>query len=115
MFKAIHVSPMVPSYDVRHTIHFFEDIFGFAIFVGDENYAVLKKDDVLIHIIRAGDIGEMSFYLELDDIDEWWTYAEEKLKDLEVRPPFDREYGMREAHINIPNTKTQLFVGQPIN
>ena len=106
---------MLPSYDVPDTIRFFEDIFGFSLMMGDEKYAILIKDGLTLHIIRAGDIGEMSFYLELDDIDEWWTSAEGKLKDLEVRPPFDREYGMREAHINIPNTKTQLFVGQPIN
>ncbi|MFI5160701.1 MAG: hypothetical protein ACHQHN_05455 [Sphingobacteriales bacterium] len=115
MVKAIHVSPMVPSYDVKDTIHFFEDIFGFTVFAGDENYAVLRKDDVFIHIIKAGDIGEMSFYLEIEEIDKWWASAESKLKSIKVTPPFDREYGMREAHINIPNTQTQLFVGQPLN
>jgi len=115
MYKAIHLSPMLPSYDVPHTIHFFEDIFGFSVMMGDETYAVLIKDGLTIHIIRAGDIGEMSFYLEVDEIDKWWASVEEKLKDLKVKPPFDREYGMREAHIIIPNTKTLVFVGQPIH
>ncbi len=33
---------------------------------------------------------------------------------MKVRAPFDREYGMREMHVIIPETKTLLFIGQAI-
>lgn len=34
---------------------------------------------------------------------------------MKVREPFDREYGMREMHIIIPETKKLMFIGQEIN
>ena len=106
---------MVPSYNVRETVRFFENVFDFTILRDDENYVILIKDCLTLHIQRAGvDIGEMSFYLGVDNIDKWWGTAEEKLKGLKVKPPFDREYGMREVHIIIPDTKTLVFVGQAI-
>jgi len=36
------------------------------------------------------------------------------LKDIKHKAPFDREYGMREVHVIIPETKTLLFIGQRI-
>ncbi len=114
MYKALYLSPMIPSYKVRETVRFFEEIFSFSTLRDEGDYVILIKDNLTVHIQRAGDIGEMSFYLAVDDIDQWWATVEDKLKDLKARPPFDREYGMREAHIIIPDTKTLVFVGQSI-
>jgi len=113
-YKALHLSPMVPSYNLPKTRAFFTDLFGFSIAMGDDNYSVLYKDNLTIHLLRAGDIGEMEFYLEVDDVDAVWAGISDKLADISVRPPFDREYGMRELHIIIPHTKTLMFVGQAI-
>ncbi len=33
---------------------------------------------------------------------------------MEVREPFNREYGMREFHIMIPYTQTLMLAGQQI-
>ena len=38
----------------------------------------------------------------------------DKVTDIKVREPFDRDYGMREMHIAIPQTNALLFVGQRI-
>jgi len=68
-----------------------------------------------IHILNAGqDIGEMEFYLEVDELDSLWHSIENKLTGIRKREPFDREYGMREFHLDIPFTKTLLYVGQVI-
>jgi hypothetical protein len=81
----------------------------------DGSYVVLHKDDLTIHILRAGtDIGEMEFYLEVDDVDGLWLSIKDKVKNLKVKEPFDRAYGMREMHITIPQTNALLFVGQRI-
>ncbi|MDB5131041.1 MAG: Glyoxalase-like domain protein [Mucilaginibacter sp.] len=69
----------------------------------------------MIHILNAGDIGEMEFYLEVQGIDDLWNNIKGKLAGIKTREPFDREYGMREFHIIIPHTKTLMFVGQGIN
>lgn len=116
MYKALHISPMVPSYDIKKTALFFIDILGFTASMDVPGYAILYKDNLTIHILNAGsDIGEMEFYLEVDDIDQLWETMKDKLTGIKVREPFDREYGMREIHIIIPHTKTLLFVGQAIS
>ena len=111
MYKALYLSPMIPSYNVPETKRFFADLFGFEV-VRDGDYVILHKDNHLIHILRAGDIGEMEFYLEVDNIDELWDNIKDQLEDIKVKPPFNRDYGMREFHVIVPYTKTLMFVGQ---
>jgi hypothetical protein len=114
MYKAIFLSPMIPSYNVGETKQFFVDIFDFKILM-EGDYAIVQKDDHLIHILRAGkDIGESEFYLEVDDIDGLWDSVRNRLDNIKVKPLFDRDYGMREFHIVIPHTNTLMFVGQPL-
>jgi len=105
---------MIPSYNVKETVNFFVDLFDFEILMNGD-YAIVHKDNLSIHILRAGqDIGEMEFYLEVDAIDSLWGNIKDKLSDIKTKPPFDREYGMREMHIIVPHTKTLMFVGQVI-
>lgn len=111
MYKISYLSPMIPSYNIDETKHFFTELFGFEI-IRDGEYVILCKEDHLIHLLRAGDIGEMEFYLEVDNIDELWNSIKDKLPQVKVKPPFNRDYGMREFHIIIPQTKTLMFVGQ---
>lgn len=82
----------------------------------DKTYFILYKDNLTVHIQRAGsDIGEMSFYLNVHDIEKVWDNMKDKLNGMKVREPFDREYGMREVHVIIPETKTLMFIGQEIS
>lgn len=113
MYKAKFLSPMIPSYDTQETKRFFVDLFGFKV-VRDGDYIILHKNGHLIHILRAGEIGEMEFYLEVDNIDELWDSIRGQLENIKVIPPFNREYGMREFHVIVPHTKTLMFVGQEI-
>ncbi len=113
MYKALYLSPMIPSYNIPETVSFFVDIFGFSVARDEGNYAILFKNHLTIHILNAGaDIGEMEFYLEVNDMDTLWDFVKEKLTGIGVREPFDREYGMREFHVIVPHTKTLMFVGQ---
>ena len=56
----------------------------------------------------------MEFYLVVDDIEKVWNNMKHKLEGMTVKEPFDREYGMREVHVIIPETKTLMFIGQEI-
>ncbi len=106
---------MIPSFNIRKTVSFFTDLLEFKIQRDDATYAVLAKDNAMVHILRASaDIGEMEFYLEVDDIEKVWAGMKDKIAGTKVKEPFDREYGMREVHIIIPETKTLMFVGQAI-
>ncbi len=116
MYKALYLSPMVPSYNIRETLNFFIGLFSFKVVMDEDNYAIVFKDNHLIHILNAGEnIGEMEFYLEVDEIDSLYDTIKDKLTGLKVKPPFDRDYGMREFHIIIPHTKTLMFVGQELH
>jgi len=78
-------------------------------------YAVFQKDNLTIHILQAGhDIGQMEFYLEIDNVDHLWTLIKDKLNGIRVKEPFNQDYGMREIHISIPHTNTLLFIGHEI-
>jgi hypothetical protein len=63
---------MIPSYNLEKTVAFFVDLLDFKIGRDDKTYFILYKDNLTLHIQRAGDIGEMSFYLNVDDIEKVW-------------------------------------------
>jgi len=114
-YKALYLSPMIPSFNIPATVDFFASLFGFQAARDDGNYVILYKDNLTIHILNAGEgIGQMEFYLVVDDIDKLWEGINNWLDGIKVKAPFDREYGMREFHIEVPYTNTLMFVGQVI-
>jgi len=115
MYKAIYLSPMVPSFDIPKTVSFFTDLLDFKVGRDDKTYVILYKDNLTIHILGAGsDIGGMDFYLVVDDIENVWNSMKDKVEGMKVKEPFNREYGMREIHVVVPETKTLMFIGQEI-
>lgn len=115
MYRALYFSPMVPSYNVAETVCWFIDALGFEPVLSTAGYAVLLRDDKTVHIQNAGpDIGEMACYLEVNDLDEVWSLMQGHLDGLRVREPFNQDYGMRELHVEVPHTKTLLFIGAEI-
>lgn len=116
MYTARYLSPMIPSFNIQKTVSFFTALLGFKIGRDEQTYVILYKDNLTVHILRAGaDIGEMEFYLEVDDIAQVWNGMKGKLGELTVKGPFDREYGMREIHVLVPESKALMFIGQPLN
>ena len=114
LYRALNFSPMIPSYNIAETMAFFTGYLKFSVIRSADDYVILCKDQSTVHLLRAGDdIGEMDCYLEADNVDAIW-------KDLQsagiekIKAPFNREYGMREIHLVIPQTKTLLFIGQVI-
>ena len=106
---------MIPSYNLKETARFFQDLLGFRAYRNEETYVVLIKDNQAVHLLRAGaDIGEMEFYMDVDDIEEVWSRMQGKLDGIKHKEPFDREYGMREIHVIVPYTRALLFIGQAI-
>jgi len=54
MYKALHLSPIIPSYNVKETAAFFTDMLNFSISMNESGYAILYKDNLTIHILNAG-------------------------------------------------------------
>jgi len=115
MYKAIYLSPMVSSSNVRETARFFTELFQFEISLESEGYIIVSRDNLTLHLSQASnDVSLSEFYLEVDALDELWNSIKDKLKGLKLREPFNQAYGMREFHIEPPCTKTIMFVGQEI-
>ena len=115
MSRTLAISPMIPSFNMPETARFFREALGFAALMDTPEYAIYQKDNLTIHILPAGkEIGQMELYMEVDDVDGLWASIEDKVQRLKVRAPFDRDYGMREVHIEVPQTNTLLFIGQTI-
>ena len=113
--KALFISPMIPSLNIKVTGKFFTDILGFSTVMDAMEYAIFMKDNLSVHVLRAGsDIGQMEFYMEVADIDLLWNSIKEKITALKHKEPFNRDYRMREIHIEIPQTKTLLIIGQAL-
>ena len=113
MYTAKYLSPMVPSFNIPGTVAFFASLLNFKIVRDDKTYVMLMKDHVMVHILRAGtNIGEMEFYLEVDDVEMVWQQMQHGLSGLKIKAPFDQDYGMREIHVQIPDTNTLMFIGQ---
>lgn len=109
------LSPMVPSYDLGATAEFFRNSLGFSAVLQSDGYAVLVREGASLHLLPAGDdIGQMEMYLEVDDVDVAWAAMQPHTGGLRTRGPFDREYGMREVHVEVPHTKCLLFVGHAL-
>lgn len=113
MYKALFLSPMVPSFNLVETGRFFVDVLGFSAQMDTEKYAIYVKDNLTVHLLPASpDVGQMEFYLEVDNVDHVWAEIKDKLHGLKVKEPFNQEYRMREIHIGIPHTNTLLYIGQ---
>lgn len=116
MYTALFLSPMIPSYNLKKTAAFFQHVLDFTPVMHTETYAIYEKNNLSIHLLPAGDdIGQMEFYLEIDDINSFWSSIKDRLSGLKVKEPFNQDYGMREIHIGIPETNTLLFIGQDLS
>jgi hypothetical protein len=115
MYKALFLSPMIPSSNPAETASFFAEALGFTVRSFDSHYHICEKDGLTVHFQPMGEnVGEMSFYLEVDDLDQVWSILSEKVQSLRHKAPFTQPYGMREVHVDIPFTKTLLFIGQSL-
>ncbi|MGJ8655824.1 MAG: hypothetical protein ACSHX6_05175 [Akkermansiaceae bacterium] len=114
--KALRLSPMVPSTNLTETRNFLIKALGFEVVMDTPSYVVLTMNGYDLHLCLAGDdVGEMSIYLEVDELEvAWLTLEPELTENMRVREPFEREYGMKEFHVDIPETNTLLFVGQRV-
>ena len=114
-YKALFLSPMIPSTNLSETLGFFRDTLDFSTVMETEAYIVCQKDHLTIHILSAGqEIGEIELYLEVDNVDTLWSKIKDSLIGLKFKEPFNQGYGMREIHICIPHTNALLFIGQKL-
>lgn len=104
------ITPLVPVINIGKSVTFYKDYLGFEPTVQmDEDYAYLKRDEVGIRLLAAGEGVDLkdpkrqqSCYIDVTNIDDLYMELKPKLDQLpagRVRPPFNTDYGQREFHV----------------
>ena len=110
------VTPHIPSKNMKESISFMVEAFGFESLNYSEFYSELHSGNQILGIIQTqGEPNEQSIYLRVKDVDALWLKIKSKLEKAKPKAPFNQEYNMREIHVVIPGTNTLLFIGSPIN
>jgi catechol 2,3-dioxygenase-like lactoylglutathione lyase family enzyme len=110
------VTPHIPSKNMKESINFMVDTFGFESIKYTDRYSELISGNLIIGIVRAyGEPNEQSIYFRVKGVDELYSIIKSKLEKVKHKAPFDQQYGMREIHVVIPGTNTLLFIGSAIN
>lgn len=85
------------------SVQFFNQVLGFEASTDRKDYARVKRDNVGISLIKAGDnINQLSCYNWVDNIDQLHEKLKSELEQLSqarYRALFDQAYGMREFHV----------------
>jgi len=120
MYKAKSLSPIIPIADMRRSIAFYTEVFGFDLVRHSDDYSILTRGGASLHLTRADDRsvldatrGHTSIYLEVEAIEPLWSHVSQFKDRYKIRDLFDREYGMREFHIIDPDD-CLIFVGEQI-
>lgn len=110
-----NITPHIPSKNMKESINFMVETFGFEPVNYSDVYSELISDNHVLGIIQAhGEPNEQSIYLRVNDVDTLWPKIKSNLEKAKHKAPFNQEYGMREIHVVIPGTNTLLFIGSPI-
>jgi len=110
------VTPHIPSKNIKESINFMVDIFGFESIKYTDRYSELLSGNQILAIVQAyGEPNQQSIYLRVKFVDELYSNIKSKLEKVKHKAPFNQEYGMREIHIVIPGTNTLMFIGSPIS
>jgi len=116
MEHLVNITPHIPSKNMKESINFMVETFGFEPNNYSDVYSELISDNHVLGIVQAhGEPNEQSIYLRVNDVDALWSKIKNKLEKANPKAPFNQEYGMREIHVVIPGTNTLLFIGSPIN
>jgi predicted enzyme related to lactoylglutathione lyase len=103
----LHVS------DVAATAAFYRDVLGFTWDFGDDNYAVVWRDNSAVHFVRddARPVG-VHLFQWVKDVDAYYREIVDRGADI-AKEPADQPYGIREFGLRDVNGVGIVF-GQDI-
>lgn len=110
----IQGAPVLHVADVEATAAYYRDVLGFTWDFGDEQYAVVWRDNSAIHLTRGGQGTPAGIHLFqwVRDVDAYYREIEGRGADV-LEEPTDRPYGIRELKVRDPNG-IEIVFGQDI-
>ncbi len=110
----LHTSiPVLPSLSIDESVQFYGYRLGFSLLLQEPEYAIMQRDSAELHfwLCRERRIAEhTSCYLRVGNTQA--LYEEFLAKGLNVQPPSEREWGMKELYVTDPHGNLLKF-GQP--
>jgi catechol 2,3-dioxygenase-like lactoylglutathione lyase family enzyme len=109
MDNSIEVLPVLPSLDLAETLSFYRENLGFdGVVYQDENYLILRRDNMELHFWRADDrrlCENTSVYLRGGGIvalhEEYAARNVPSLSPMSVRPWNMEEFYIHDPHGNL--------------
>ncbi len=109
----IQGAPVLHVADVRATAAFYRDVLGFTWDFGDENYAVVWRDNSAIHLVRGGAPSGVDLFQWVQDVDAYHLEITRRGAAI-TSEPTNRPYQVRDFSVRDPNGVTIIF-GQEID
>lgn len=110
MVRLIAAAPILPARKLAASTHFYEEQLGFEERHRDEEYAIVGRDDVEIHLWGPSDIAPEDTYgmcrIEVESIDDLYDDCERQdivhpNAKLERKPWGTREFAVKDLDNNL--------------
>lgn len=104
LFMTAHIQSTIPvlaSLHIGQTLTFYMDKLGFSKRLEMDSYAIVSRDGAEIHFWLCSDphiAQNTSCYMRVQDTHS--LYQEFRFKGVEVTPPADQPWGMRELYVH---------------
>lgn len=106
--------PVLHVRDVVSLASYFRDVLGFCWDFGDENYAVVWRDNSAVHLMKgADDPTGVHLFQWIRDVDGYHAEVTARGANVTVKPA-DTSYGLREFNVSVPSGLSIVF-GQDIS
>jgi catechol 2,3-dioxygenase-like lactoylglutathione lyase family enzyme len=109
----VQSAPVLHVPDVKASASFYRDVLGFVWDFGDDNYAVVWRDNSAIHFVRdEGTPKGVHLFHWIKDVDTYYKELIERGAEVAAGPK-DQPYGIREFGVRDINGVGIVF-GQDI-
>ena len=109
----IQGAPVFHVPDVQATASYYRDVLGFTLDFGDQDYAVVWRDNSAIHFAKSDRVPSgVHLFQWIRDVDAYYREIRERGAEI-VLEPADRSYGVRDFNIRDLNGISIVF-GQDI-
>ena len=109
----IQGAPVLHVADVKATAAFYRDVLGFTWDFGDENYAVVWRDNSAIHLVKGDAPRGVHLFQWVQDVDAYHREISERGAMVDGEPT-NRPYQVRDFSVHDPNG-VQIVFGQEID
>ena len=105
----IQGAPVLHVPDVTRVAAYFRDVLGFTWDFGDEQYAVIWRDNSAVHLLRAPVAASgVHLFQWVRDVDAY--HAEIAARGAVIAaPPQNTPYGLREFNVELPGGTRVVF------